>query len=145
NLTKIKNAHTFRGGVDVRLAQRQRGPGGSPSGQLSFTNEFTRQASDTAQLTPSNLGLTMAAFMLGIPSTTQATIQQGFSYRNHYLAGFGQDSWRLGQNLTVNLGLRFEWEDGVKEDHNQMVSDFDPSAKLAITDLAEAAYAKAPI
>ncbi len=71
----MKGAHTLRVGVDGRLAQRERGPGGNPSGQLSFTNEFTRQASDTSQLTPSNLGLSLAAFMLGIPSTSSATIQ----------------------------------------------------------------------
>ena len=67
NITKVTSNHTLRGGVDVRQAQRLRSAGGNPSGQLTFTNEFTRQASDTAQLTPSNLGLTMAAFMLGIP------------------------------------------------------------------------------
>ena len=144
NLTQVRNAHTLRGGVDARLAQRQRGPGGNPSGQLSFTNDFTRQASDTSQLTPSNLGLSLAAFMLGIPTTTSATIQPTVNLRNHFLAAYGQDTWRRG-DLTVNLGLRFEWEDGIAEDTGAIVVDFDPSAKLAISDLAEAAYARAPI
>jgi hypothetical protein len=145
NVTKVTSAHTLRGGVDARLAQRLRSAGGNPSGSLSFDNSFTRQASDTSQLTPSNLGLSLAAFMLGIPTTTSATIQQAFAYRNHYFAGFGQDSWRLTQNLTLNVGLRFEWEDGIKEDSNAMVTSFDPTAKLTISDLAEAAYAKSPV
>jgi hypothetical protein len=144
NLTQVRNAHTLRGGIDARLAQRQRGPGGNPSGQLSFTNEFTRQASDTSQLTPSNLGLSLAAFMLGIPSTSSATIQPTSNVRNNFLAAYGQDTWRLG-NLTVNLGLRFEWENGISEDGGAMIVDFDPDARLAISDLAEAAYARAPI
>jgi Carboxypeptidase regulatory-like domain len=144
NVTQVRNTHTLRGGVDVRLAQRQRGPGGNPSGQLSFTNEFTRQASDTSQLTPSNLGLSMAAFMLGIPSTSSATIQPTVNLRNHFVAAYGQDSWRTG-NLTINFGLRFEWENGISEDDGAIVVDFDPNAKLAISDLAEAAYARAPI
>ena len=97
NLTQVRGAHTLRGGVDARLAQRQRGLGGNPSGQLSFTNEFTRQASDTSQLTPSNLGLSLAAFMLGIPSNSQATIQPTSNLRNHFFAAYGQDSWRLQQ------------------------------------------------
>ena len=49
------------------------------------------------------------------------------------------------RNLTVNLGLRFEWENGISEDDDAMLVDFDPNAKLAISDLAEAAYAQAPI
>ncbi len=112
NVTQVRGAHTLRGGVDARLAQRQRGLGGNPSSQLSFTNEFTRQASDTAQLTPSNLGLSLAAFMLGIPSTSTATIQPTSNLRNHFFAVHGQDSWRF-QNLTLNLGLRVEWENGI--------------------------------
>ena len=144
NLTQVRGAHTLRGGVDARLAQRQRGLGGNPSGQLSFTNEFTRQASDTSQLTPSNLGLSLAAFMLGIPSNSQATIQPTSNLRNHFFAAYGQDSWRL-QNLTVNMGLRVEWENGIAEDNGELIVDFDPNATLAISDLAEAAYARAPI
>ena len=144
NITQVRGRHTLRGGVDVRRAQRERGPGGNPSGQLSFSNEFTRQASDTSQLTPSNLGLSMAAFMLGIPSSSSATIQPTSNLRNNFMAAFAQDTWRL-RNLTVNLGLRFEWENGISEDAGEMVVDFDPAAKLAISDLAEAAYARAPI
>jgi len=145
NVTKVTSSHTLRGGVDARLARRIRTAGGNPSGSLAYTNDFTKQASDNSQLTPSNLGLSMAAFMLGIPTTTTATIQQGFAYRNHYLAGFGQDSWRLTQNLTLNVGLRFEWEDGISEDSDANITDFDPTAKLAISDLAEQAYARSPI
>jgi Carboxypeptidase regulatory-like domain len=144
NVTQVRNSHTLRAGVDARLAQRQRGPGGTPSGQLSFTNEFTRQASDTSQLTPSNLGLSLAAFMLGIPSTAQATIQPTSNLRNHFFAAYAQDSWRVN-NLTVNFGLRVEWENGISEDNDELIVDFDPDAKLAISDLAEAAYARAPI
>jgi hypothetical protein len=145
NLTRISGSHTLRGGVDGRLAQRQRGPGGTPSGQLQFTNDFTRQASDIAQLTPSNLGLTMAAFMLGIPTASVATIQPTTNLRNHYFATFAQDTWRASENLTLNFGLRFEWEDGISEDDNAMLVDFDPNATLAISDLAQAAYARSPV
>ena len=145
NVTKVTSAHTLRGGIDLRQAQRLRSAGGNPSGQLTFTNEFTRQASDTTQLTPSNLGLTMAAFMLGVPSTTVATIQREYSYRNQYFGTFAQDSWRMNENLTVNLGLRMEWENGIREDDNAMVTDFDPEATLSISDAAEAAYARSPL
>jgi hypothetical protein len=145
NVTRIAGRHTLRGGVDARLAQRLRGPGGNPSSALTYTNEFTRQASDTAQLTPSNLGLSLAAFMLGVPSTVTATIQPEINLSNHYFAAFAQDSWRLGERLTVNYGLRVEWEDGIRERDGRMIVGFDPNAPLAIAGAVQAAYARNPL
>ncbi len=144
NVTRITGQHTLRGGIDGRLAQRQRGPGGNPSSALTYTNEFTRQASDTSLLTPSNLGLSLAAFMLGIPSTVTATNQPWINLRNHFFAAFGQDSWRLGEKLTVNYGLRVEWEDGITDDDGRIIVGFDPNAPLAIASAVQAAYARAP-
>jgi hypothetical protein len=42
--------------------------------------------------------------------------------------------------MTLNYGLRFEYETGVKEKNGQMIVGFDPAARLAITDAAQAAY-----
>src|SRR5688572_26598691 len=145
NVTRIAGQHTVRGGVDARLAQRQRGPGGNPSAALVYMNEFTRQASDTAQLTPSNIGLELAAFMLGVPSSVTATIQPEINLSNHYFAAFAQDSWRLGENLTVNYGLRVEWEDGISERDGRMIVGFDPNAALAISSAVQGAYARNPL
>ncbi len=83
--------------------------------------------------------------MLGIPSTVTATIQPEIDLRNHYFAAFGQDSWRIGPKLTVNYGLRVEWEDGISEDNDRMIVGFDPTASLAIAGPVEAAYARSPL
>ena len=82
---------------------------------LTFNNDFTRQASDTGQVTPNNLGLSLAAFMLGIPTSSSATIQPTSKVGNNFFAAYAQDTWRF-ENLTVNLGLRYEWENGPRED-----------------------------
>ena len=145
NITHLRGAHTLRSGVDARTARRERGPGGNMSGLLTYGNEFTRQASDTAQLTPSNLALSMAAFMMDYSSTTQAAIQPTTITRNNFYAAFVQDTWRVTSNLTLNAGLRFEWENGIREDGDAQVVGFDPDATVAITGMAEAAYAANPI
>ncbi len=72
NATQVRGSHTLRGGVDVRKAMRGRIGGGNASGLLTFTRDYTRQASDEALLTPSNLGLSLAAFMLGVPTIDTA-------------------------------------------------------------------------
>jgi hypothetical protein len=44
-------------------------------------------------------------------------------------AGFIQDDWRIKPNLTFNLGLRYEYNGVIKEDHNQL-GNFSPTAGL---------------
>ena len=139
SITSIKKAHTLHGGVDVRRAQRDRTGGGNRSGQLNFDRTYTRQFSDESALTPSNLGLTLAAFELGLPTTATINDTVASQFSNYWVGSFAQDTWRRGR-LTINAGLRFEYETGVTEKNGQMIVGFDETAKLAITDAAQAAY-----
>ena len=61
------------------------------------------------------------------------------SFSNYWTGTFAQDTWRFGR-FTLNTGLRFEYETGVTEKNGHMIVGFDPTAKLAITDAAQAAY-----
>jgi hypothetical protein len=139
SITSVKAGHTLRGGVDVRRAQRDRTGGGNRSGQLTFDRTYTRQYSDESTLTPSNLGLSMASFLLGLPTQAQINDTVPSTFSNYWMGTFAQDTWRLGR-FTLNTGLRFEYETGVREKNGQMIVGFDPTARLAITDAAQAAY-----
>ena len=139
NITSIKGRHTLHGGVDVRRAQRDRTGGGNRSGQLAFDRTYTRQYSDESTLTPSNLGLALAAFELGLPTSASINDTVASSFSNYWMGTFAQDTWRLGR-FTLNAGLRFEYETGAQEKDGQMIVGFDPTARLAITDAAQAAY-----
>src|SRR5690349_25126529 len=82
--------------------------------------------------------------MQGMPSQITLTDSQGFDVRNNYFGTFAQDTWRVGQNLTLNIGLRFEWENGIKELKNRALLWFDPNAPVSIAGIAQAAYAANP-
>jgi hypothetical protein len=140
NVSQVRGAHTIRSGVDLRRATRAGDAGGSSAGLFSFTRDYTRQASDESQLTANNLGLSLAAFMLGVPSSVSIDDEVPANFSNHFFAAYGQDTWRIGRNLTVNAGLRFEYEDGIREKDDRMLVGFDPDAQLAITQAAQAAY-----
>ncbi len=48
---------------------------------------------------------------------------------NWGVAGFVQDDWRATKTLTINLGLRYELNTVIKEDHN-LLGNFSPTAGL---------------
>jgi hypothetical protein len=139
SISSVRGRHTLRGGIDLRRAQRDRTGGGNRSGQLTFDRTYTRQFSDETTLTPSNLGLSLASFMLGLPSQASINNTAASSFSNYWTGAFAQDTWRLGR-MTLTAGLRFEYETGVHEQNYQMIVGWDPNAKLAITDAAQAAY-----
>jgi Carboxypeptidase regulatory-like domain len=144
DLTHIRGNHTARAGFDMRMQYRTGGGGGNTSGAFTFSNTYTRRNEDT--FTPAGvLGLSWAAFMMGFPDTMQIAYADTYAMLNPYFAWYAQDSWRLSRKLNVNFGLRIEYEMGPTERYNRMLAGFDPTAKLPITDAAQAAYARSPI
>ncbi len=147
NVTSVRGTHTLRGGIDYRLAMRRGGlmAAGNVSSSYNFDNTFTRAADTTAVFPTNNVGPSLAALMLGIPTSVSIGQNAPISMSNPYYGAFVQDTWRVASNLTFNFGLRYEFEDGIREKDDRWLTGFDPDAHLAITDLAQPAYARSPI
>jgi len=76
-------------------------------GYYQFTNGFTTQMA-----TNDGTGSALASFLLGLPAVKQrqAGIPQ-MQLRQWYADGFVQDSFKLARNITVEMGLRYEYMD----------------------------------
>jgi hypothetical protein len=59
-----------------------------------------------------------------------------------YYAGYLQDDFRLNNRLTFNLGLRYEFEGGMREKENRITVGFDRTAKNPISDSVRAALGR---
>jgi hypothetical protein len=142
--THIHGDHTIQAAFDTRNMYRTGGGGGNTSGNFTFSNSYTRRDDDGN--TPStNLGLGWAAFILGTPNGISIASNDDYATFTPYYAGFVQDNWRITPKLTINLGLRSEWEGGATERYNRMIAGFDPTLTLPITAAAQAAFAANPI
>lgn len=145
NMTQIRGEHTLRFGTDVRRHSRTGFNPGASQGQYTFDNTYTRRYSDNSLYTAGNLGLSWAAFMLGIPTVSNLNTPTDYATSSPYYSAYFQDAWRATPKLTVNVGLRFEFEQGMMERDDRMIVGFDPDFTPAIADSAVAAYARNPV
>jgi hypothetical protein len=70
----------------------------------------------------------LATLLLGYPTSGQMTVVTGFNDYLRYYGGFIQDDYRVTPKLTLNAGIRFEYESGVQEEHNKLIVGFNPTA-----------------
>src|SRR6185369_14762951 len=109
------------------------------SGQFIFDNTFTRQGS-AAATDVEGIGA-FAAFLLGYPTTMQIVRASDYSEYSKTWGFFAQDDLRLTSKLTINLGLRWEFESALTERQDKSVSGFDLAYTQPFEATAQANFA----
>jgi hypothetical protein len=113
------------------------------SPQLSYGNQFTRGPVDNSPGAPR--GQELAMFMLGIPTGGSMSRAAEYTERSGVTSFYAHNDWRVRNNLTLNLGVRYEYEQPLTEVQDRMISGFDFTSSLPISDAARVAYARNPI
>lgn len=123
-LNRAMGKHSWRFGSEMRIYREDDSfKSNQQSGQFIFDNSFTRQNSASGN---DFEGLqAFASFLLGYPTTMQIVRASDYSEYSKTWGFFVQDDYRLTQKLTLNLGLRYEFEQSLTERQNKSVSGFD--------------------
>jgi hypothetical protein len=132
NVTHITGKHTLRFGVEYRDFQVHQS-GGSfvwGGGLFCFSRDFTVQ--DPQAVGTAGQGSAIAALLLGYPSgsggcndgPTQVQNVSPLSFHWGYYAGYIQDDFKVSPKLTLNLGLRYDYESPPVEYHNRQNAGF---------------------
>ncbi len=124
NFSWTTGQHNIRGGLDARLTWYTRADSGAAGMRLAFDDRFTRQ--DFQQGDPFS-GSGLASFLLGLPTGDLIDNNMFPKFRWNYYAPWVQDDWRLTDRLTVNLGLRWDFNSPVWEEQNRLNYAFDPT------------------
>ncbi len=90
---------------------------------LQFRPEQPDNARGAFTYTGQFSGNPFADFLLGYPATAVAGIGRGDQDgRTNWLHVFAQDDWQIRRNLTVNIGLRYEYNQHMRDEDNRLSS-----------------------
>jgi hypothetical protein len=143
DLVKNVGTHLVKIGADIRRYRVDNISYGNSAGTFTFATNWTVGPNSTSAAAP--FGQDFASFLLGLPTSGQYDVNPNGEFRSSYYAAFIQDDWRLSNNLTLNLGVRYERDTPYAEQQGRTVNGFDASATSPIAQAARAAYALHPI
>lgn len=120
----VRGAHSLKAGFDLRLLQGHNLQRSAPSGSFTFGAGLTGNP-----VSPAGTGSAYATFLLGAVSSASVTTHVGESQVSHSISGYVQDDWKVTRRLTVNLGLRYDFQSQPVE-RNSGSTNFDPACRL---------------
>jgi len=145
NFTKLKGVHSIRFGGEVRQTREfASSPTWDNTPRLYYGSDYTKGPLSTS--TAPTMGGEIASFLLGIPSTSSYMTKSADSATQEIYYGlYVHDDVKLTPKLTMNIGVRWEYETPLTERFNRTISQFDFGAASPIEAAVKANYAANPI
>ncbi|MBV8051921.1 MAG: carboxypeptidase regulatory-like domain-containing protein [Acidobacteriaceae bacterium] len=124
NLTWVKGNHTMKFGADVRRSRFDQtlyfNINGAPVVNSSGTNAVITSDGDN-----------YAGYLLGLMDSYTQGAAQSEAIRSTNIYPFAEDSWKIKPNLTLNYGLRWEFDPPLT-DVSHHVQTFRPGQNSAV-------------
>jgi hypothetical protein len=121
-ITLVHGTHTFTFGGEFRRTQTNTLTDQNARGTFAFSGLST--SAFNAQGQPlSGTGFDFADFLLGAPQSASVRFGSSSTYfRGSTYSTYAQDDWRLRSNLSLNLGLRYEFTAPLTEKYGHIAN-----------------------
>ena len=122
SITLLKGAHTltFGGGYTRADLSTRTDPNGR--GTFNFTGLLTSGVNVKGQPV-AGTGYDLADFLLGLPQSSSVQYSDFSDYfRQNQANGFAQDEWKARPDLTITLGLRYEYFSPLNEKYGHLAN-----------------------
>jgi hypothetical protein len=131
NLSKVIGRHSIEAGVDLRLIQGALFQASWPSGQFGFDSGFTNGPDP---LGGTGDGSSLASFLLGTTGFGETAIDPHWFYTTKYYGFYFQDDIKISSRLTLNVGLRYDYEAPLEDRYDQVsLIDFETDIPISVT------------
>jgi hypothetical protein len=113
-----RGRHFMKAGIDLRLNRWNHR--WDPEGQFNFNARSTAIPNEV--FAGNNTGYSFASYLLGLVDSASLTDPVPLGSRRRYYAAFLQDDFKVSKRLTLNLGLRWEFQPPAVEVANRLSS-----------------------
>ncbi len=127
--TVVIGSHNLKIGAEYRLLFGNNYQTSAPSGSFNFAAGLTGNPQNQT-----GTGSTYADFLTGAVASASVSTHTGESEKGYTLSGFIQDDWRVTKHLSVNLGLRYDFQQPPYE-RNCGTSNFNPTTVNTLVNL----------
>ncbi len=142
DLSWSKGAAILHFGAEFRLYRDDSWDIATESPSMTFGSTYTNGPLDSSA--SSAIGQGLASFLLGIPSSGSVSQNGSYADQSYNYAFYFQSDWRIARTLTINTGLRYDYDSPITERFNRSVKGFDFGAPNPISAQALANYAQNP-
>jgi trimeric autotransporter adhesin len=123
SVAKFVGRHSFKAGYDYRILNIDFINFAAP-GSYTFNDTFTRRDPNRGN---DGTGSDLASLLLGYPASGNVTLNTKYYQYVKYHGFYFHDDFRVNSKLTLNLGVRYEYETGLRERNNNLIVGFDPT------------------
>jgi hypothetical protein len=123
NVTWIKGTHTIKAGFKGRQEYNNVREMQQAQGSHDFYGQWTALYDPAEQQRVSFTGSGFAGMLIGLPTNLSNQYNRGYFYfQQKELGLYVQDSWKVNQRLTLEIGLRWDKWTVYKEKYNRLVN-----------------------